>query len=149
MLYICEFEFYEDEEGTVIAECLNEWSGCTFGDDLQDAVECAADWLAGMVDDALMNGKELPAASMGHKPVNGGRVIAVAVARELSDIKAVTAADAARMLGLSRARVTQLAKAGLLDSWVDGSKRMVSFDSVIARLEGEPQAGRPKMAATM
>ena len=144
MFYICEFEFYDDGEGSVAALCLNDWGGATFGDDLDDAGESAADWLACMVDGGLMNGRELPPAKLGHEPPHGGKVIALAVSRELSDIPAMTAADAARELGVSTARVTQLANAGLLDSWKEGSRRMVSKASVEARLEDAPKAGRPK-----
>lgn len=60
MFYICEFEFYDDGEGSVAALCLNGWGGATFGDNLEDAGEGAADWLTCMVDDCLMNGRELP-----------------------------------------------------------------------------------------
>ena len=73
-------------------------------------------------------------------------VVALAVSRELSNIPAMTAADAARELGVSTARVTQLANAELLDSWKEGSRRMVSKASVKARLEDAPKAGRPKAA---
>lgn len=144
MLCICEFEFYDDGEGTVAAVPLNGWEGGTFGDDLDDAVESAADWLMCMVDDALMGGKGLPPASYGHEAVRGGKVIALAVSRELGDIPAMTAADAARELGVSSARVSQLISAGLLDSWKDGAKRMVSRDSVEARKAEAPRRGRPK-----
>lgn len=65
---------------------------------------------------------------------------------ELTDIPAMTAADAARALGVSTARVAQLVSAGLLDSWRDGTRRMVSRASVEARLEDAPKAGRPKAA---
>lgn len=146
MFYICEFEFYNDGEGSVAALCLNGWGGATFGDDLEDAGESAADWLTCMVDDCLMNGHELPPVELGHEPQHGGMVIALAVSRELSNIPAMTAADAARGLGVSTARITQLANAGLLDSWKEGSRRMVSKASVEARLEDAPKAGRPKSA---
>lgn len=99
-----------------------------------------------MVDDCLMNGRELPSVELGHEPQHGGVVIALAVPRELSNIPAMTAADAARELGVSTARVTQLANAGLLDSWKEGNRRMVSRASVEARLEDAPKAGRPKAA---
>ena len=63
MFYICEFEFYDDGEGSAAALCLNGWGGATFGNDLKDAGESAADWLSCMVDDCLMNGRELPPRS--------------------------------------------------------------------------------------
>ncbi len=146
MFYICEFEFFDDGEGSVAAFCLNDWGGATFGDNLEDAGESAADWLAAMVDDCLMNGRDLPPVSLGHEATHGGKVIALAISRELSDIPATTAADAARALGVSTARVAQLVSAGLLDSWKIGPHRMVSKASVEARLEEAPKAGRPKAA---
>lgn len=142
MVYVCEFEFF-DSGGYVDAVPLSFDGEGTFGDDFEDAVESAADWLSGVVDDHLMSGAEMPPMSFGHEPENGGRVIAVAVSRELGDIPAMTAADAARELGVSTARVSQLIKAGLLDSWRDGTKRMVSRSSVEARKEYGPRPGRP------
>lgn len=82
----------------------------------------------------------------GHEPRHGGKIVAVTVSRELGDIPAVTAADDARMLGVSLARVSQLLNAGLLDSWKDGTKRMMSKASIEARLADTPRVGRPKEA---
>lgn len=142
MLYICEFEFF-DSGGYVDAVPLSFEGEGTFGDDLEDAVESAADWLTCVVDEHLMSGEDMPPMSFGNEPGHGGRVIAVAVSRELGNIPAMTAADAARELGVSTARVAQLVKAGLLDSWRDGTKRMVSRSSVEARKEYGPRPGRP------
>lgn len=147
MVYIWEFEFFPSN-GYISAVPCGGWGEGTFGDDLNDAVECAADWLSETVDDHLMGRCDLPAMDFGHSPEHGGQVIAVAVSRELGDIPAMTAADAARALGVSTARVAQLINAGLLDSWRDGTKRMVSKASVDARLEYSPKPGRPKAAAS-
>ena len=144
MVYVWEFEFVESG-GFVDAFPFPPLEGATFGGDLNDAVESAADWLKEFVDDALMNGKALPETRVGHTPVHGGRVIAVAVSRELGDTPNMTTADAARELGVSDARIAQLVKAGLLDSWKDGTRRMVSRESVEARKERSPKAGRPKI----
>lgn len=141
-MYACEFEFY-DSGGYVIAEPLTFEAEGTFGDDLNDAVESAADWLSAVVDEHLMSGRPMPPMSFGHEPTHDGKVIAVAVDRRLSDIPAMTAADAARELGVSSARVSQLISAGLLDSWKDGTRRMVSRDSVEARKSEAPKSGRP------
>ena len=62
-------------------------------------------------------------------------------------VPAMTVSDAARELGVSPARVDQLIKAGLLESWRDGTKRMVSRSFVEARKEASPRAGRPKASA--
>ena len=60
----------------------------------------------------------------------------------------MTAHDAAGLLGVSMARVTQLCKAGRLDSWKVGRTRMVSLESIEARLAEERRAGRPKRELT-
>ncbi len=144
MFYVCEFEFVDDSESSIAAFPLNGWDGATFGDNMADAGESAADWLSCMVDDALMKGEDLPPISFGNKPLHGGQVVAIAVSRELHDIPAMTAADAARELGVSSARVSQLVQAGLLESWKEGSRRMISRASVEARKAEAPKAGRPK-----
>lgn len=115
MVYVCEFEFFDSGRYVDAIPLTFEGEG-TFGADLEDAVESAADWLSGVVDDHLMSGDDMPPMGFGREPEHGGRVIAVAVSRELGDIPAMTAADAARELGVSTARVAQLVKAGLLDS---------------------------------
>lgn len=135
MVYVCEFEFWRSPEGTIIADPLTFEAEGTFGSNLDDAIESAADWLAGVVGDHLIDGSEMPSMSFGHAARHGGRVIAVAVSRKLGDIPAMTAADASRELGVSRARVSQLCDSGQLVSWRDGTKRMVSRDSIEARKE--------------
>ena len=140
MVYVWEFEFFDSDGMVDAVPCGSLGGGGTFGSDLSDAVESAADFLACMVDDHLMGGVDLPEPDFGHQPQHGGKIIAVAVSRELGDIPAVTA----RMLGVSTARVSQLINAGLLDSWKDGTKRMVSKASIEARLADAPKAGRPK-----
>lgn len=146
MIYVWEFEFFDSGGMVDAVPCGSLGGGGTFGSDLNDAIASATDFLACMVDDHLMGGVDLPAPDFGHEPQNGGKIIAVAVSRELGDIPAITAADAARMLGVSSARVSQLIGAGLLESWRDGTKRMVSKASVEARLADSPKAGRPKEA---
>lgn len=144
MVYVWEFEFFESEGYVCAFPCGDFGYGATFGDNLEDAVEMAADFLSMAVDDHLVNGKELPPMEFGHDPEHGGRIIAVAVERDLEDIPAVTSAEAARMLGITTARVAQLVKAGLLDSWKVGGTRMVSKASVEARKEYDPKPGRPR-----
>ena len=145
-MYVYEFEFFPSN-GYIDAVPCGDWGEGTFGDDLADAVESAADWLRGTVDDHLMGCGDLPPSEFGHEPVHSGQIIAVAVSRELGDIPAMTAADAARALGVSPARVLQLIADGALDSWRDGSRRMVSKASVGARIEYAPAPGHPTLSA--
>ena len=140
MTYIREFEFFP-EEGAVVAVPFG-LEGATEGANLQDAVSMAADWLRIHVLDALSKGEEFPRGTVGNKPRRGGVVIAVAVEASLSDVTAMTAAQAARELGVSTARVAQLCSEGQLDSWSVGTTRMVSELSVLAR-KAKAGAHRP------
>jgi excisionase family DNA binding protein len=140
MVYVCEFEFWRSPEGNVIAEPLSVDCEGTFGEDLPDAVASAADWLSMFVDDYLMEGAEPPEASLGNEPRHGGRVIAVAVSRELGDIPAMTTAEAARELGVSCDGIARMRASGLLESWRVGSRLMVSRSSVEAR-KGDVASG--------
>lgn len=141
MAYIREFEFVP-EDGMVVAIPFG-MEGATEGRDLDDAVDMAAEWLRIHVLDALGQGKEFPQGSVGNEPRHGGRVITVAVEASLSDVPAMTAAEAARELGVSTARVAQLCASGQLDSWKVGATRMVSEDSVLIRKMDAPGTGRP------
>lgn len=144
MIYIREFEFYESE-GCMLA-CPCDMEGGTFGDDLHDAAQSAADWLKETVNDDLAHSRQTPGGKLGHEPEHGGRIVAIAVDCDLNRIDAVTAADAARILGVSTARVAQMCESGRLTSWKQGSKRMVARSSVEARLAENPKAGRPRKA---
>jgi excisionase family DNA binding protein len=149
-MYICEFEF--EQAGDFIL-CWPFFPGrvdCTQGKDFDDAIEMAADWLKTIVLDYLMNGEEVPNLPRGNEPKHGGGIITVAVDASLAEIPAVTAQEAAGLLGVSSARINQLVKAGYLDSWKVGRTRMVSIESIQARLADERKAGRPKreLAAT-
>ena len=133
MICIHEFEFYPEED--MVLAVPFDLLGGTEGYDFDDAVSMAAEWLRIHAEHALMQGDVLPNGTLGHSPVHGGTVIAIAVDADLSRIAAVTASEAARALGVTPARVCQLCKAGLLESWKTGGTRMVSVDSVVARLE--------------
>ena len=145
MIYIREFEFYESD-GCMLA-CPCDMEGGTFGDGLEDAVRSAADWLRETITDSLVRDEAASGGKLGHAPRFGGRVIAVAVDCDLSRVDAVTAADAARMLGVSTARIAQMCESGRLTSWKQGTRRMVMRSSVEARMAEAPKAGRPRKTA--
>lgn len=147
-LFTCDFELV-DGDGRVVAIPVG-LDGATEGRDERDAVRMAADWLYETAIDYLVAGDEWPDLPLGTEPKRGGRMIALAVRASLDQIPSMTAAEAARKLGVSTARVAQLCKAGLLESWKVGGTRMVSVDSVDsvdARIECEQTAGRPRKEA--
>lgn len=145
MMYICEFEFFEDE-GFILAVPFGLGAG-TQGHDMGEALEMAADWLTVTVQDYLIRGEEPPKVAYGNAPIHGGRVIAVAVNARIEDVPAMSASMAARKLGVSTARVAQLCNSGALESWRVGSARMISEASVLSRFDEEQKAGRPRKAA--
>ena len=114
------------------------------GGTFDEAVAMVADWLRMQTLDALLHGHGLPGGGTGHDPREGRRVVAVAVDASLSDAPAVTAAQAAGVLGVSTARVAQMCASGQLASWKVGGTRMVAVESIEERLASSPRPGRPR-----
>ena len=144
-MHVCEFEFVAEEDGWIL--CWPFWPGRadgTQGEDFDDAVEMSADWLREMVLDYQMRGEPLPDFPLHNEPRRGGGIVVVAVEASLAEVPAVTAKEAAGLLGVSGARVSQMCAAGQLDSWLVGRTRMVSRESIGERLAEEHPAGRPR-----
>lgn len=142
MLRVYEFELFEDD-GLIMAFPF-DFDGGTQGENVAEASEMAADWLKTEVECRLMDGEEMPEATLGHEPERGGRILLVAVDAGLETIDAVPAHEAADMLGVSRARVSQLLKSGMLSGYRKGRDTFVTVASVNARLSESPRPGRPK-----
>ena len=73
MLVVREFEFFESENCTLFF--LANGLGATQGEDLQDAIEFAADWLYWTVIYDMINEKPIEKFELGHEPQHGGIVI--------------------------------------------------------------------------
>ena len=141
-VFICDFELIDRGERVVVLPV--GLPGATEGYDYRDAVRMAADWLRETALGYLAAGDEWPDLPLGTDAERGGRMVTLAVDASLDQVPSMTAAEAARTLGVSTARVAQLCKAGYLESWKVGGTRMVSVDSVEARAEEDRKAGRPK-----
>ena len=82
-----------------------------------------------------MDGRDIPEATFGHEPTHeDGRILLVAVEASLDTVPAVTASEAAELLGVSRARVSQMLKSGLLMGFRKGRDSFITRYSVDARL---------------
>lgn len=145
MIYINEFEFFESE-GMVCAVPFGIEGG-TCGANLEDAVYMAADWLYETVKYDLIHGVRPRCGGFGNKPRQGGKVIAVSVDCDLSQLEAVSSAQAASLLGVSAARVAQMCAKGQLVSWKEGGRRMILLESIQARMAEAPKPGRPQKKA--
>lgn len=142
MLYLCEFELFEEEDMIVVFPF--GLPGATQGYDLRDAAEMAYDWLRLDGEVKLMMGKELPKPPLGNKPQHGGTILLVGAEVSLDNVEKVTASEAARMLGVSRSRVSQMLNTDLLMGYRNGRDTYITLDSIRARLAERPKAGRPK-----
>lgn len=146
MFYTYEFEVFESN-GLLIATPY-DMDGGTQGEDWEDLGEMVPDWLRDEINYRLMKGLELPVHTFGNSPRKGGTNIMVSVQAGLDTVERVTAADAARMLGVTPGRVSQMLSTGQLIGWRDGHSSYVTRDSVEARLKNEAKAGRPRAGAS-
>lgn len=147
MRYVYEFEIWRGEKQWVVAPFGLE--GATQGEDFADACESAADWLRETMLDYQLDGRTPPEPVFENTAQHGGVLMVVSVDASLDDVPKVSAAEAARMLGVSRGRISHMLASGLLDSWKDGRNTWVTLDSVEARKAETPKAGRPKKAAAV
>ena len=145
MVHVYEFEVFKDKD--MYLAFPFDMQGGTQGKTIEEACRMAADWLQTEMEYREMNGEEIPKATFGNEPIHGGRTLIVSVNAGKNTVDKVSASDAARMLGVSPGRVTQMINAGLLQAFRDGHKTWGTVDSINARLESTPKAGRPKKAA--
>ena len=92
-----------------------------------------------------MHDLPMPEATFGNKPKHeDGQNIIVAVQVEKENIPRYTFAEAARQLGVTRGRVSQMVDACLLETFELHGRKWVTKYSVEARLAERPKAGRPR-----
>ena len=147
MLYVYEFEMVEDDGFFLVFPF--DWEGGTQGHSHREAYEMTADWLKLACEDCLIRGISLPEPTFANKPKHGGSVFVMAVDASLDAIEKLSASEAARLLGVSPGRVSQLIADGTLYGWRDGHRSWVTKDSVEARLAANPTPGRPKRAKSL
>lgn len=142
MFGVYEFEIFQ-EDGWYLAFPY-DFDGGTQGATLDEVCRMAADWLKVTLEDLAIKGEEPPVATFGNEPRHGGRNLLVGVEVSRETVRKVPASEAARRLGVSPSRVTQMLAAGRLEGWREGRRTWVTLDSVEARLAEHPSAGRPR-----
>lgn len=147
MQYTYEFEMWRGEGQWCIAPF--GFDGATQGEDVSDACESAADWLRETILDCMMDGRALPAPKFNNRLQHDGVRVVVSVDVSLDQVARMSAAEAARELGLSRPRITAMVNSGKLDGWREGRNLWVTRASVEARKAEAPKAGRPKRVAAI
>ncbi len=143
--------FLTPEEGGGFSTEIPDLPGCySQGDDIKDAVEMAADAGKTYIAALMKDGESIPGATVREVP-EGDREAWVFFETDESyivDGPVVSAAQAARDLGLSAGRVTHMLDAGLLEGYREGRRTWVTTASVEARKAAPVAAGRPRKAAT-
>lgn len=142
MLYVYEFEIYKGKGGYIVEPF--DFEGATQGEDLDDALTSAFDWLNMTLEDYVIRGEQPPKSTYENKPQHGGHIFIVGANVGKETINRVSASEASRLLGVSPARVTQLAKHDKLDTFKENGTVWVTVDSINQRLAEAPTAGRPK-----
>jgi len=112
-------------------------------------VNQAADALMTFIASLLKNGDALPSPVFGHVAPPGGMAIALAVEVDAGYIvNGVSPSEAATMLGVTRGRVSQMIKDGVLITYEHAGERVVDLDSINARLAAPRSAGRPRKGSS-
>ena len=143
--YLFEVELRPDNER---GYCINvpDLEGCfSQGDTLDEALERAADALKTHVAALLKYGDTVPSPIFEHKAPKGGKVIAISFETDASYIiDAVSPSEAAAMLGISRSRVSQMIRDGVLDAHKGAGEVWVDLASINTRIASPRGAGRPR-----
>lgn len=114
----------------------------TDGDNFEEAIQMAAEVLELTIESEIELGKQLPKIlpleAKGNK-----KVIYIAVNVDV-DNALVPSKEAAKLLGVSSARVRQMILSGQLSSEKRGRNNYVYLWSIMERLNNPRSAGRPK-----
>ncbi|MDR1088247.1 MAG: type II toxin-antitoxin system HicB family antitoxin [Coriobacteriales bacterium] len=148
--YIYEVELTPDkEESDIWNVTVPDLPGCyTFGEGMEEAMIQAVDAMKTFVASLIRHNDVVPQPTFGNEPSEGGRVIAVSFDTDADYIvNAVTPSEAAEMLSVSRGRISQMIKAGLLNAQKSGTETWVDVASINDRLASPGRAGRPRKAA--
>jgi predicted RNase H-like HicB family nuclease len=148
--FLYEAEFAPDEFGGYSVAFPQLPEAITFGDDIAECVERAAEVLELIVAEYLDEGKPFPVPVFSTSS-RGVLRVAVSVKVTPDDIertKCVTASEAAGILGVSNGRVTHMLDAGVLQAVPYGDGRLVTLASVNDRLKNPKSAGRPRKELT-
>ncbi len=143
MMYVYELEISSAEEGGYLVTSF-DMEGATSGATLQEAYQYGADWLRAHLEHCEMHQLPVPAATYGNAPRNGGTVAVFVVIAGIETIPRVSLAEAARRLGVTPGRITQMLANNLLESFEADGRKWITVHSIEARLAEQPKAGRPK-----
>lgn len=146
MKYICAAVVAPQKDGGFEAT-FPAWpevsgAGATFGEALKKASDALTDAVSLKLDET----RDLPAGDLDIEAPKGAKVAAVCVdAIPASVSLLLTASDASTILGVTRSRISNMLRAGILEEGHrDGRSTVVTLKSVNNRLNNPRKPGRPK-----
>ncbi|MDR1184007.1 MAG: type II toxin-antitoxin system HicB family antitoxin [Coriobacteriales bacterium] len=119
--------------------------------DIRHAALNASEVLELTLADYIEEGIEPPVPTFGHQCDSKNSVVLVSVDVDEEKVRLmhfVDSSEAARLLGLSKGRIAQLAASGQLESVGSGTSRLISLTSIYARLSMPIKPGRPQKLQT-
>jgi excisionase family DNA binding protein len=143
--YLYEVELRPDVDGGYCVR-VPDLEGClTEGDTVDEALEMAVDALKTYGASLMKHGDAIASPTFGHRAPEGGMVVAVSFETDASYIiDAVPPSEAAVMLNVSRGRVSQLIREGVLTATKGYGGTLVDLKSIEERLASPRAAGRPR-----
>lgn len=133
MLYLYEVEIFKD--GDFYIAVPFDFEGATEGFSKQECLEMAADLLTSEIQHRLMYRDNLPEPTIDNSPQYEGKIYSLAIDTGIGAIPRMLKSEAARSLGISQGRVTQLVKSGKLETFSYQGREYVTKASVDARKE--------------
>lgn len=135
MVYWLQFELYRSQHNNQLLVAPVGFDGVEIPIvDRREAFEAATAWLLDYVDRHQALYRPAIPADANAPGTHGGETFFACARRGLSGQPAVSASEAAAILGITRSRVGQLCSSGALESWREDAHRMVSLRSVEERL---------------
>ena len=147
--FIYEAELTPNEYGGYSVSFPQLPEAFTFGHDMTESVQRAVEVLELIVAEYLDEGRRLPAPKFaGYSDGVLHCAISIEVTPELIErTKCVTAGEAARLLGLTKGRITNMLNAGVLQAVPFGNDRLVTLASINDRIANPGKSGRPRKEA--
>jgi predicted RNase H-like HicB family nuclease len=119
--------------------------------DMRTAALNAAEVLELVLADYIEDDVEPPTPTFGYECDDGATRALVSVRLTADDVLrmgTVSSTEAAHMLNVSKGRIAQMVASGQLDSFGEGTARLISLRSINTRLASVPKAGRPRKMLT-
>ena len=147
-MYIYDAVITREEDDSYFID-FPVFNGCfSDGETREEAVREGAEMLRLLIADYIDRGDKLPE----YKQEKSGDVITIAVDIDsafIQETKCMTVTEAAKELGVTKGRVSQMLTSGVLQAVNTPTARLVTIASVNKRKQSKRTAGRPKQTATV